>query len=205
MKEAVILANGTFPTHQLALSFLQKEHFLICCDGAVNELLRRGGVPNLIIGDLDSISEDLKEKYQDILIHNADQSNNDLSKAVNWCVQNNFDAINIIGATGKREDHTIANIALLTEYQKKLKVKMYTDTGFFTAITKSSKFISYKGQQVSIFSLIPNLEISSENLKYPLQKLKLKSWWMGTLNESLANSFSIFFDKEAAVLVYQEY
>ena len=205
MKEAIILANGTFPTHKVSVNFLKKANFLICCDGAANKLRNIDTKPDLIIGDLDSIDKDLKKKYKNILLHNTSQENNDLSKAIDWCVEHQFDAVKILGATGEREDHTIANIALLTEYQKNIQVQMYTDTGFFSPIKESSDFLSYKGQQVSIFSLNPELEISSKNLKYPLQDLKLSSWWKGTLNESISDRFSISFNGKASVLVYQMY
>ena len=203
MKEAVILANGEFPKGKLALQILENKNFLICCDGAINNLLKTNIEPNLIIGDLDSINDSLKIKFADILIKIADQNTNDLTKAINWCIANNITDVTILGATGKREDHTIANISLLAKYIEQLNVKIITDYGIFTPITKKTKFKSEKGQQVSIFSLDCDKEISSENLKYPLQNLKLETWWMGTLNESTKDNFTIICNKNARVIVYQ--
>ncbi len=203
MNKAVILANGEFPKSKIPLQILENNNFLICCDGAINNLLKINVKPNLIIGDLDSINEELKVKFVDILIKIPDQNTNDLTKAINWCVANSITEVTIIGATGKREDHTIANISLLVKYIKLLKVKIVTDYGVFTPISKTTKFISEKGQQVSIFSLDCNSKISSENLKYPLQNLQLESWWMGTLNESVDNNFTIICDDESRVIVYQ--
>ena len=203
MKEAVILANGEFPKGELSLRILNNSNFLICCDGAINKLLKTDIEPNLIIGDLDSINEDLKTKFADILIKIADQNTNDLTKAINWCVVNNITDVTILGATGKREDHTIANISLLSKYIEQLNVKIITDFGIFTPITKTTMFKSEKGQQVSIFSLDCDKEISSENLKYPLHNLKLETWWMGTLNESTADNFTIICNSNARVIVYQ--
>ena len=203
MKEAVVLANGEFPKGETALQILENNSFLICCDGAINNLLKTDIKPNLIIGDLDYINEDLKTKFADILIKIADQNTNDLTKAINWCVANNISEVTILGATGKREDHTIANISLLAKYIEQLNVKIITDYGIFTPITKTTQFESEKGQQVSIFSLDCDKEISSENLKYPLQNLKLKTWWMGTLNESTEDNFTIICNNNARVIVYQ--
>ena len=54
--EAVILANGEYPTHVLPLKILEEAKFVVCCDGAANEYILRGHTPDIIIGDGDSLS-----------------------------------------------------------------------------------------------------------------------------------------------------
>ncbi len=198
----IIIANGAFPQSKELLKLIEHCPQIICCDGATNKLLKAGYEPHIIIGDLDSVDENYKTKYQDILIHISDQNTNDLTKAINWCVSQNIEEIIILGATGEREDHTIGNIGLLTEYHKKLKVKILTDNGSFIPISKTTRFRAKIGQQVSIFSMNPSLRISSIGLKYPLHKLALKGWWMGTLNEAVADEFQISFEEESTVIVY---
>jgi thiamine pyrophosphokinase len=203
MKKALIIANGKFPQKKTILNLIKNAEFIICCDGAINNLTKKKISPNLIIGDLDSISNELKQKYNNILVQIDDQNTNDLTKAINWCVKNNFLEVEIIAATGKRDDHAIGNIALLSKYAKALNVRMITDYGIFTPILETTTFKSFIGQQISIFSLNPNLELTSENLKYPLNKLQLHSWWMGTLNEATANNFTISFENKGEIIIYQ--
>jgi thiamine pyrophosphokinase len=198
----VILANGTFPKSEKALDVLDKASFVVCCDGASNKLIDSGREPNLIIGDLDSIKTEYKSQYQDRLIHISDQMTNDLTKAINWCVENDKKDIVILGATGEREDHTIANIGLLANYHQKVNVKMLTDFGVFIPFSSKQTFESIQGQQVSIFSLDPNESISSKGLKYPLDQYQLQSWWMGTLNEALENSFTLDVKEGSRWMVY---
>ena len=198
----IILANGAFPKSKYLLDLLDDCEQIICCDGAVNKLIESGRRPSIIIGDLDSVSKKYKDQFQDILIPISDQNTNDLTKAINWCTAQNIDEVLIMGATGEREDHTIGNIALLTEYHKKIKVKILTDNGVFIPISESTTFNCKQGQQVSIFSLDPNIELTSSGLKYPLQKLALKAWWMGTLNEAVARQFRIEFEGTAQVVVF---
>ena len=81
----VILANGRFPTHPVPLSILKNATRLICCDGAANNMEAMGLTPTAIVGDLDSLSEDLKGKYSDRLFQDTDTETNDLTKAVKWC------------------------------------------------------------------------------------------------------------------------
>ena len=198
----IILANGAFPKSQELLNLLDHSKQIVCCDGAVNKLLKSGREPHIIIGDLDSVEAKYKAKYHNILVHLNDQNTNDLTKAINWCVTQNIEEVSILGATGEREDHTIGNIGLLTEYHKKIKVKIITDNGIFIPISKSTEFEAKVGQQVSIFSQSPQVKISSEGLKYPLHNLALKSWWTGTLNEAISNNFKIKFEGEAPLIVY---
>ena len=54
--EAVILANGEYPSHPLPLQMLENAEFVVCCDGAANEYILRGHTPDVIIGDGDSLS-----------------------------------------------------------------------------------------------------------------------------------------------------
>ena len=63
----VIVANGTFPTHNTTIEKIKKAAFILACDGATDSLIENGYTPNLIIGDLDSISEDKKKQFKDII------------------------------------------------------------------------------------------------------------------------------------------
>ena len=200
----IILANGNFPSHKIPLDFLFNAEQIICCDGATQNLLNVGLKPDFIIGDLDSISEEIKFEYSSILLHCAEQETNDLTKAINFCIENNRTEITILGATGKREDHTLGNLSLLSDYAKRVKVQLLTDDGIFTPLLKSNTLESYPGEQVSIFSLNPETVFTFHHLHYPVENRKLTSWWQGTLNEANSNFFKINFNT-GNVLVFRKY
>lgn len=185
---AIILANGDYPVHPLPLALLAKTDYVVCCDGATDEFVRTGRIPVAIVGDGDSLSKLNKKQFADILHSVPDQETNDLTKAFNYCLQQEKKELLILGATGKREDHTLGNISLLIEYMDRANVEMVTDYGVFTPISEDSVFESYPGQQVSIFNL-SSAEVSQEELQYPLPSLH--NWWQGTLNESLSDHFII--------------
>ena len=126
--EVVVLANGEFPINQIPLLLLQRPIPVVCCDGAIEALDKFGKTPLALIGDGDSVSEELKNKYLDRWYFIADQETNDLTKAMNFCIEKGFKEVAILGATGKREDHTLANISLLIEYSKKVNVRPRTTT-----------------------------------------------------------------------------
>lgn len=202
--ETVILADGSFPQHQIPLSLLRDAKRIICCDGSVKNLLDAGFEPYAIVGDLDSVTDDISLRYSDILYPDSDQETNDLTKAFRWCCERGFRESAILGATGKREDHTLGNISLLAEYAREAYIIMVTDTGIFTPFTKSCKVESFQGQQVSIFSVNPETRITSSGLKYKLENLKLYNWWRGTLNEATGDSFKLYFHA-GPVIVYQKF
>jgi thiamine pyrophosphokinase len=200
----VILANGKFPEHHIPVGILKNATRIICCDGAAGPLLDYGLQPAAIVGDCDSLDNKIIEKYGTIIFRIPEQETNDLFKSVNWCSERGYKELIILGATGKREDHTIGNISLLAEFAKTVDVKMVTDTGIFFPLLNSSGFESIPGQNISIFSIDPRTEISSSGLKYPLVHRRLKNWWEATLNEATGSSFSLDF-KGGPLIVYTKF
>lgn len=190
----VIVADGIFPQHEIPLGYLKNAKRIVCCDGSTENLLLYGMLPDAIVGDLDSLSDELASRFADRIHLDESQDTNDLTKAVKWCSDLGYKDIVIIAATGKREDHTLGNVSLLADYIKDVNVIMVTDTGIFRPFLKSSEILSFPGQQVSIFSIDPGAEITSQGLRYPLTRTKITNWWFATLNEALGNSFSLEFN-----------
>jgi thiamine pyrophosphokinase len=200
----VVVADGTFPTHEVPLGYLENAERIVCCDGSAQNLVDAGFEPGAIVGDMDSLTNSLATRFADRIFRDVSQDTNDLTKALSWCFERGHNSIIIIGATGKREDHTLGNISLLTEYAKKLNVIMVTDTGFLRPILKSTEFASFPGQQVSIFSINPETTVTSHGLKFSLSGTKLTNWWFATLNETLGDSFSLEFN-DGRLIVYLKF
>ena len=70
---AIILAAGDFPSHPLPLHLLQKAQNLVVCDGALSGLIELGIEPTAVVGDGDSLTEDLKARYSSIYHHISEQ------------------------------------------------------------------------------------------------------------------------------------
>ena len=178
--EAVVLANGEYPTAPLPLQILADAPYVVCCDGGADEYIRNGHTPNLIIGDGDSISEENRKKYGHLLHRIAEQETNDQTKAVNYLLSQGKRRIAIVGATGKREDHTLGNISLLMDYMRAgADVRTYTDHGIFIPCRNTCTFTCQPGQQVSIINFNAR-KLHGLGLVYPLSDFT--NWWQGTLN-----------------------
>lgn len=189
--DAVIVANGNFPGHAIPLSLLGTGAPVVCCDGALGKLLGAGIMPTIVVGDCDSLSEHDRQQYASMICRVPEQESNDLTKAVRYCLEQGWKDLIILGATGRREDHTIANISLLADYIDMTgEVWMVSDYGVMNAISEDATFESYPGQQVSIFA-IEQAPMSSEHLKYGFNGTVFTNWWQATLNESLNHTFTL--------------
>lgn len=208
MKEelTIILADGDFPSDPIPLSILEKAERIVCCDGAALALVRHKLTPDAIVGDLDSLPEDFRKRYSECLVHVEEQEDNDLTKAFHFCMENGWKNIVILGATGKREDHTLGNLSLLADYSLQAeKISLVTDHGIFVAVNTPGRFESCKGEQISIFALDEGIKVTSENLKYPMKEYPLRRWWQATLNEALEDHFSLDFEKGKFLLIFRAF
>ena len=187
--DAVIVAGGEFPTAPQPLEILQSAPYVVCCDGAADRYIATGRVPDAIVGDGDSISAENREKFAHLLHIISEQESNDQTKAVRYLLEHGMRRIAIVGATGRREDHTIGNISLLIEYARAgCQVRSFTDHGVFIPCNGTTTHKCRKGQQVSIFSITAR-DLSAEGLLYPIYDFN--NWWQGTLNECTGDEFTI--------------
>lgn len=197
--DAVVLANGEYPTHSLPLKIIAEAPYIICCDGGADEYIRQGNVPDSIIGDGDSLSEENRLKYKHILHRISDQETNDQTKAVQFLLAQGKRHIAIVGATGKREDHTLGNISLLIDYMRSgADVRTYTDYGIFIPCKNTQTFACYPGQQVSIINFTAH-SLHGQGLAYPLSDFT--NWWQGTLNECTDRQFTIEAQGEYLIMI----
>ena len=204
----VILANGEFPSSDRTLGFLRRADRIVCCDGAAERLLQEGIVPDLIAGDMDSLSAELQQRYADIVRRDADQETNDLTKAFKAALDFLPDCIHILGATGRREDHTMANVSLLADYAEALtgrgcEIDMITESGTFRAFcAKDASFSCPEGVEISIFAFDNTLQMSCDGLEYKTDRVTFDTLWKATLNRSTAESVSLHLNHPAKVTVF---
>ena len=203
-KNVVILAAGDFPQSEAPLTALREADLRICCDSAAEALVAHGLEPDRIVGDLDSLSPAFRERFSDRITHISEQDDNDLTKAFHLALTLSPSRITILGATGKREDHTLGNISLLLDYAREADcpVDMLTDYGRFTTIFDTTTLPSVPGQQISIFAFDNSLTIKSAGLKYPTDQVRFDTLWKATLNEALSSSFTLTLSHPSGVLLF---
>jgi thiamine pyrophosphokinase len=216
-REVVIICDGAFPKTEYPRYLIRTADFIICCDGALRKFLRNSKaifgeerLPDKVIGDMDSLSASLRNKYADIIIQIDEQEHNDQTKAFRWALENleGISTITIIGATGQREDHTIGNISLLMEYARtydlesmEILLQMITDHGVIFPITDTLEFDCGIGRQVSIFSPDNSLRIKSTGLAWKTDDVVFDNWWKATLNRATQDRVRLEFSHKSIALV----
>lgn len=187
----VILAAGDFPHGEVARALLTEACEVICCDGAAEEYCATGAIPAAVVGDFDSLSEQLRTQLADRLHHRPDQDVNDLWKALTLAIERGAREVTVLGAFGRREDHSIGNLMLCAARMNEVDIHVVGDRGTFEFIDRDSRFESFAGQQVSLFTLSPATEISTIGLRYEPPQNRLAAMWQGVSNESLGGEFTI--------------
>ena len=201
--DAVIVANGDFPTHAVPLALIGGARMLVACDAAGEQLLRRGIVPTAIVGDCDSMSAAFRQQYKDIIHRVDEQDYNDLTKATRFCISHGCRSIAYVGCTGKREDHTLGNISLLHFFLCELHIVpvMFTDYGWFVPASGSTVFRTFARQQISIFNLSCT-HLEGEGLRW--QPYPFNALWQGTLNEATGDKVTLRGDADYIVFLTYE-
>lgn len=205
-KTIVILAAGEFPRKPSVLRLLDEADMIACCDSAAVKLLEQGcWEPGLIVGDMDSFPTEIREQYADRMVICRGQDDNDLTKTFHEVLKLSPDVIHILGATGIREDHTLANISLLADYQREAplcRIDMVSDWGRFVAASGQQSFASRPGQEVSIFAFDASLRMTAKGLQYPLEGVVFDTLWKASLNVATGISFTLSPSNNSFYLVY---
>lgn len=217
MATAVIVGNGQFPKKEYPLYLLESADYVVCCDGALdtylrhfrNRTLRR---PDVVIGDMDSLSKKAAAKFSDIAVRIEEQETNDQSKAFHYILEHfpDVDTVHILGATGKREDHTIGNLSLLMEYAREMRrqdcgrtvfVDIVSDWSTAFAVTDSCDLNIGEGRSISIICPDNSLNIKSEGLVWPTDNVVFDNLWQATLNRASADRISLTFSHPSIALI----
>ena len=201
----VILANGDFPRHPLALGTLRAARRIVCCDGAADALARRTDlVPAAVVGDFDSAGRTARRRFPaSVFLHDPDQETNDLTKAFRLCRRHRWGRIVLLGATGRREDHTLGNLALLADYSGAVPgIRLVSDYGIAFAVRSDATIRCGVGRAVSLVSPDPGQRLTATGLQWPLDDLPMDALWRGTLNRAAAASFTLRLARPSPVLVY---
>jgi len=176
LNKCIILANGKPPKKSL-ISFFQKKGYnkLICADGGANSALKMKLVPDMIIGDLDSIStKALKEfKYSSKIIRINRQNDTDVEKCLKYAIKNRFSEALLVGVTGNRLDHTFCNLGIVSKFFTSIKLSLIAENSFLKPYKGKIKLKAHPGETFSVYGLDRKTKISSKGLKYKLNNIAL--------------------------------
>lgn len=209
MNRTIIFANGELPDLEQARAILRDDDYILCADGGTRHALALGLTPNLIIGDMDSIDtaewKRLEEKNIPIELFPRDKNETDLELAINKAIEMNSNEIIVIAALGGRMDHTLANIALVSDLRLST-FNLQLDDG-----TERLQFCrtqaEVRGRSGDIVSLIPWGNpvhgVQTENLKWQLDIETLyPEKTRGISNEMISDTASIKIESGLLLIIH---
>ncbi|HEY9151639.1 MAG TPA: thiamine diphosphokinase [Anaerolineales bacterium] len=116
MPRIIIFANGNLPDIEKARALIKPDDYIICADGGTRHALALGLKPNLIVGDLDSVTDmELQKANAKVTQYPRDKNETDLELALNHALEQKPTSIRILAALGNRLDQTLGNISLLSD------------------------------------------------------------------------------------------
>ncbi len=176
MKSTLIVSGGELETEFLnKFTKTKKIDYIIAVDGGLEKLDKIKINPTHIIGDFDSINDEVLKKYStkniEITKLNPEKDYSDTHMALKLAIKLKSDEVYILGALGKRMDHAIANIHILkVALDNNIKCKIMDEKNEIQLISKGIKSIQksiYK--YISLFPLTTEvIGITLKGFKYPL-------------------------------------
>ncbi len=207
--EVMIIANGDVSGLEGLLSRCSKDVYIICADGAARYLVAIGLVPNLLVGDFDSIApEDLewmKERNVNLRQFPVQKDSTDSELALEYALALKPHCITLLGGIGSRWDHSLSNILFLDRLRRQgIKARLINETGQLT-ITDSR--LEIEGEPGEIVSIIPLSELAEgvtlKGLEYPLTNHDIPRGSSLGISNRLLEHRGLITLKKGVLLVYQ--
>lgn len=184
--------------------------YIICADGAYRHLKSMKTVPNMLVGDFDSINSELITEAHalgiDILKVPAEKDFIDGELAIREALKLKPQKVLIIGGFGGRVDHTLANIHLLNIIlENGIEGEIFDERGKMVLIDKHTKFIGIPGQVISILPFSASAYgVTLNGLKYKLENAIVEYGNpYGVSNEFLKDEADVFIEKGKLLVIIQ--
>lgn len=205
---AIVFLNGAFQKSKIIKYYLTKKSFIVCADGAGNSMRKLGLIPDLLIGDLDSIkSPNLKyfKSKGTTIIKVEEQETTDFEKSLMYLTSNNFKSVIVFGAMSDRTDHSLNNFSVMKRYFKQLDIRIIDNTFEIFFVNKSKSLKCFPGETVSFLGFPTAKNITTTGLEFPLKRETLEFGVReGTLNKAISKRVKIDFT-EGDLLIFKEH
>ena len=215
MKDTIIVSGGNIHK-DFALDFLKKnkteQTCLIAADRGVEFFMGTELEPDVAVGDFDSLSAE-GAKYMETLKHTEirrlkpEKDDSDTQSAANYAIEQGTERIMILGATGNRIDHLMANFGLLMLGKTKGVQIVLVDKYNYMCLIESGTILKkceQFGKYVSFFPIegdVPGLTL--KGFKYPLDGhyLKVEDSGLTVSNEIAEAEGEITFDAGSLLMI----
>jgi thiamine pyrophosphokinase len=176
MNHVLIVGGGPVNPNQLRLELANQPGLIIAADRGGKYLLDLGVLPEVLIGDHDSIPEEALEQLRlggtEIRTFPPEKDQTDLELALDFALSRGATYITILGGLGERIDHTLGNIGLLVKALEAGVVAHLLDPGHdISAVNHQAVFQKKPGWAVSFIPLTPKVSgVTTHGLVFGLDQ-----------------------------------
>lgn len=176
----VVVANA--PDLDLApyQSLVKQADLVLAADGGALALVRAGVLPNVLLGDLDSVDAAtctaLAAQGVEVLAYPREKDETDLELALLLAVARGASTIDVLGALGGRWDHTLANVAMLALPELRgCTVRLVADQQVLFLVRDRAELHGQRGDTISLLPQTAEVHgVSTGGLLYPLDNATLR-------------------------------
>ncbi len=173
---------------------LQETDFIIACDGGYRHALAHHIKPDLIVGDFDSFAQPINPPCE-IMKAPSEKDDTDTMMAVKYALERNMKNIILLGATGGRIDHQLANFSTAAYIAEHGGTCTIADSDNIIYALKNQKITLDRRNNwsISVFSYTDQAAgVSYSGLKYNLTNVVLTNTFpLGVSNEFSEEKASI--------------
>lgn len=171
MVETIVVFAGGDPPPASVLEDLPKSAYVIAADSGFDHAHRLGVGVHLLVGDLDSISVEGLGIAANVEQHPTDKNATDLAIALDAAARRKPSQVIVVGGSGGRIDHFLANAALLAaSVYSELKLTWLPGTAAIHVVRDRIELAGAPGDVVSLLPYGgPARGVSTRGLRWPLQ------------------------------------
>jgi thiamine pyrophosphokinase len=177
--KTVILCGGAIDDYGFCNDILRSADCIICADGGTRHAVNMNIIPNVIIGDLDSSKlgdiEYFRKKGVDIIQYPVKKDKTDSHLCIEFAIPFSKEII-LLGATGSRIDHVLANISLLKlGLNSNIPISIIDNHNDIRMINGSTVMKEKKGEVFSLIAFTEKVDgISTKGAYYELHDASME-------------------------------
>lgn len=193
----LVFAGGDAP-NEVDLDRLPAADIVIAADSGADHAVRCGRTPDVIVGDLDSITDaglaTARAAGAVIEPSRPDKDESDLELALLRALRAQPDRIVVTATSGGRVDHLLANLLLVcAERFAEVDIDCYSNSTRFFVVRRSRTIDVEIGQTVTLLPMHGSAGgVSTVGLEYPLEREPLEPGSpRGLSNVAVASTVSV--------------
>lgn len=193
---ALVACNSPLPAAYLVASLVDWADLVVGADSGGDRLAAYGQEPDLVIGDLDSVSPGLRARLgSDRVVYDDDPDTTDLDKCLRHLAERGVDQVRVVGATGDRLDHILGSLASVVAAPAGLTVVLVDDRFDTWRVDGRTSFEAPAGTVVSLVAPSGARGVTTRGLRWPLEEDDLPFSTLGIHNNVVGNPVEVRVDE----------